>query len=136
MCGFRDGRRKIGAEPLLVARHPCGTDCSHTYKSHAPGQRSKARNNTLVCRARQCCQLNSPAKKKKKLRKTKMQTKTHKSETTESSELVSNGTARVQEPPSPPQSPWVAQAWDTPSQGAQHGSSVLLQNQHIGSSFV
>ena len=135
MGGFRGGRRKIGEELLWVARHPCRTDCSHTYKSHAPRQCSKARNNTLVCRAQDCCQLN-PSTKKKIKKKAKNANQNTQVSNTDLGVSVSNDTACAQEPQSPPQSLRAAEAWDAPSQGAQHGSSILLPNQRISSSFA
>lgn len=66
---FREGRGKIGEELPWVAGHPRGTDCSHTYKSHAPGQCSKARNNTLNCRVHNTAVSSTPLQKKKKIKK-------------------------------------------------------------------
>lgn len=139
MGDFRGGRRKIGEELLWVARHACGTGCSHTYKSHAPAQCSKARNNILVCRAWHCCQLNPPTrgKKEKKFRKKpKMQTKTHKSQTTQTLELkrqtvpLTCRSLKALRRASGLLRPGMHQAKE---QGARHGSSVFLQNQHISS---
>lgn len=118
-----------------MARHACGTGCSHTYKSHAPGQCSKARNNILVCRAWHCCQLNPPTRGgagggiQKKAKNANQNTQV--SNNTDLGVKASNSTAHVREPQNPPQSLQAAEAWDAPSQGARHGSSVFLQNQHI-----
>lgn len=118
-----------------MARHACGTGCSHTYKSHAPGQCSKARNNILVCRAWHCCQLNPPTRGGGGFRKKpKTQTKTHKSQTTQTLELkrqtvpLTCGSLKTLRRASRLLRPGMHQAKE---QGARHGSSVFLQNQHI-----
>lgn len=123
MGDFRGGRRQIGEELLWVARHACGTGCSHTYKSHAPGQCSKARNNILVCRAWHCCQLNPPTRGgggggiQKKAKNANQNTQV--SNNTDLGVKASNSTAHVREPQNPPQSLQAAEAWDAPSQGAR-----------------
>lgn len=59
-------KRNIGEKPLPVARHPCGLDCSHTYKSHARRQRSKTHNNRLVCGTQMALLSTQPPYRKKK----------------------------------------------------------------------